>query len=314
MSSDAKVDIGAGPRGWIAPMLATLVKPRALPEGWIYEPKLDGVRGIGSRDGSEVRIYSRNKLRIESNYPEVAERLREALPAGAIVDGELIATDPATGVPSFARLQQRMKRSNPPAALQREVPVEYSVFDLLALKGKPIVKLPWTERRALLEETLEDAGAVRLTPVLEGSFEDLFEAMVDAGFEGLMGKREASKYISGRSRDWVKLKPAQQGKFVIIGWTEPKGSRAGLGALLLGVKKNGALRYAGKVGTGFTDAMLRDLRKRLAPLEQKQPAVKGLRVPPSEKAHWVKPKMEATVGFSEWTNDELLRHPRLVKV
>ena len=155
---------------------------------------------------------------------------------------------------------------------------------------------------------------MRLTPVLEGSFEDLFEAMVDAGFEGLMGKREASKYISGRSRDWVKLKPVQQGKFVIIGWTEPKGSRAGLGALLLGVKKNGALRYAGKVGTGFTDAMLRDLRKRLAPLEQKQPAVKGLRVPPSEKAHWVKPKMEGTIGFSEWTNDGLLRHPRLVKV
>ena len=295
-------------------MLATLVEPRALRDGWIYEPKLDGVRGIASRQGDEVRIYSRNKLRVEGNYPEVAARLRAALPDGTIVDGELIATDPATGVPSFSRLQQRMKRANPPPTLQRDVPVEYSVFDCLALPGKRITRLPWTERRALLEESVEDLGAVRLTPVLEGTFDELFAAMVDAGFEGLMGKRAASSYRSGRSRDWVKLKPVQQGEFVVIGWTEPKGSRAGLGALLLGVKEHGTLRYVGKVGTGFTDAMLRELRKRLAPLERQRPAVAGLRVPATEKAHWVAPRLEAIVGYSEWTNDGMLRHPRLLSV
>ena len=304
----------AGPPGWVAPMLATLVKPVALPDGWIYEPKLDGVRGVASRQGGEIRIYSRNKLRIEGNYPEVAARLRKALPDGAIVDGELIATDPATGVPSFARLQQRMKRANPPAALQRDVPVEYSVFDCMVLGGKRVTARPWTERRALLEESVEDAGAVRLTPVLDGAFDELFSAMADAGFEGLMGKRAASSYRSGRSRDWVKLKPVQQDEFLIIGWTEPKGSRAGLGALLLGMKKDGALRYAGKVGTGFTEAMLRDLRTQLGPLERQRPPVKGLRVAASEKAHWVAPRLKAHVGFSEWTNDGMLRHPRLLSM
>jgi bifunctional non-homologous end joining protein LigD len=304
----------SGPRGWIAPMLATLVEPRALPDGWIYEPKLDGVRGVASRQGEDVRIYSRNKLRVEGNYPEVAARLRQAMPDGAIVDGELIATDPATGVPSFSRLQQRMKRANPLPVLVRDVPVEYSVFDCLALAGKRITRLPWTERRALLEQSVEDLGAVRLTPVLDGGFDDLFAAMVDAGFEGLMGKRAASSYRSGRSRDWVKLKPVQQGEFVIIGWTEPKGSRAGLGALLLGVKEDSALRYTGKVGTGFTDAMLRELQQRLAPLERQRPPVAGLRVPASEKAHWVTPRLRASVGFSEWTNDGMLRHPRLLGV
>lgn len=302
------------PRGWIAPMLATLVDPAPLPEGWIYEPKLDGVRALALRDGDDIRLYSRNQLRIDANYPEVVARLAAMMPDHSTLDGEILASDPGTGVPSFARLQQRMKRANPPRALQREVPVEYWVFDCPRLAGERLTTQPWHARRAALERALRDRGAVRLTPVLEGSFEELYRAACELGMEGLMGKRRAAPYRSTRSRDWVKLKCVTQQEFVVIGWTEPRGSRTSLGALLLGYREDGVLRYGGKVGTGFTRDTLAELLEVLEPLERRTPPVAGLRLPASERAHWVRPALVVQIGFAEWTPDGRLRHPRFLGV
>ena len=297
-------------RDWIAPMLATLVDAAPLPEGWIYEPKLDGVRAIVSRQSDGIHIQSRNHIRIERNYPEVVKALQRAIPSGAILDGEIVASDPRTGVPSFARLQQRMKRADPSPALQREVPVELWVFDCLRSGRSLLTSRPWAERRAMLERTVKEQRAVRIAPVLDGRFDELYGAACELGMEGLIGKRAEAAYRSGRSRDWVKLKCVSEQEFVIIGWTEPKGSRSGLGALLIGYHEGKQLRYAGKVGTGFSEPVLAGLSAELARLERKTPPVAGLSLPPRDGAHWVEPRLVVQVGFTEWTGDSMLRHPR----
>lgn len=297
------------PAGFVAPMLATLVDPAPLPSGWIYEPKLDGVRALASRRGDDILLFSRNAIRIEQNYPELVRDLRQTLPEGVIADGEIVASDPGTGVPSFSLLQRRMKQSDPSSELMREVPVEFWIFDLPVANRQSVASEPWGARRDRLEDLVGERGTVRLTPVLDGEFQELFDAACDVGMEGLIGKRKASRYRHGRSRDWVKLKCVRAQEFVVIGWTEPQSSRAGLGALVLGYHEGRTLRFAGKVGTGFSDATLKELRRALAPLERKTSPVPGLRLP-GDIAHWVRPSMVVHVGFAEWTPDGMLRHAR----
>lgn len=297
------------PAGFVAPMLATLVDPAPLPSGWIYEPKLDGVRALASRRGDHIVLFSRNAIRIEQNYPELVRDLRKALPEGVVADGEILASDPGTGVPSFSLLQRRMKQSDPSTELMREVPVEFWIFDLPVANRQSVASEPWSARRDRLEDLVEERGAVRLTPVLDGEFQELFDAACDVGMEGLIGKRTASRYRHGRSRDWVKLKCVRAQEFVVIGWTEPQGSRTGLGALVLGYHEGRTLRFAGKVGTGFSGATLKELRRALAPLERKTSPVPELRLP-GDVVHWVRPSMVVQVGFAEWTPDGMLRHAR----
>jgi len=299
--------------GWMEPMLATLVDPAPLPRGWVYEPKLDGVRCIAVREKAAVRLYSRNRKSLESAYPEIADALVAAVRVPAVLDGEVVAIDPATGISSFSLLQQRMQLRDVARARRSGVSVEYWVFDCLLLDGRDLRRLPLTERRRELEAALRPKGPIRLTPSFDEGFEALFETACRHGAEGLIGKRSASTYVAGRSRDWVKLKCVNNQEFVIGGWTDPAGSREGFGALLVGYfDETGALHYAGKVGTGFDTATLRTLSAALARRERRTSPFTGGTPPKERGAHWVTPSLVAQIGFSEWTHDDRLRHPRFL--
>lgn len=305
--------MAAGAPRWMEPMLATLVDPAPLPRGWVYEPKLDGVRCLAFRDKEGTRLFSRNRKSLEGAYPEIAEALMKAVRVPAVLDGEVVAIDPATGVSSFSLLQQRMQLRDAMRARRSGVPVEYWVFDCLFLDGRDLRRLPLVERRAELDAALEPAGPIRLTPTFDTGFEALFEAACRHGAEGLIGKRAASPYIAGRSRDWVKLKCVNNQEFVIGGWTDPAGSREAFGALLVGYfDEQGLLHYAGKVGTGFDNATLRTLGAALARRARRTSPFTGGAPPRERGAHWVSPTLVAQIGFSEWTHDDRLRHPRFL--
>jgi bifunctional non-homologous end joining protein LigD len=298
---------------WMEPMLATLVEPAALPRGWVYEPKLDGVRCLAVREKEDVRLYSRNRKPLEAAYPEIADAVRTAVRVPAVLDGEVVAIDPATGISSFSLLQRRMQLRDATRARRTGVAVEYWIFDCLFFDGRDLRRLPLTERRRALEGALRPKGPIRLTPSFDEGFEALFETACRHGAEGLIGKRAASPYSAGRSRDWVKLKCVNNQEFVIGGWTDPAGSREAFGALLVGYfDEKGALHYAGKVGTGFDAATLRTLGAALARRERRTSPFDGGSPPKERGAHWVTPSLVAQIGFSEWTHDDRLRHPRFL--
>jgi DNA ligase D-like protein (predicted ligase) len=272
--------------------------PFSDPE-WIFERKLDGIRCVAAKHGGRVTLRSRNDLPLEGRFPEVAEALAADPADGFVVDGEVVAFEgPNT---SFARLQQRG---------ERPVPVFFYVFDVLRHEGADVTALPLRERKALLRRTLTFADPLRYTVHRNGDGEALFAEACRRHWEGVIAKRANSPYRHGRSRDWLKVKCSAEQELVIGGFTAPKGSRTDLGALLLGYHDARGLRYAGKVGTGFTQATLRDLAARLRPLvRDTSPFADEVR---ERTATWVRPELVAQVGFSEWTRDGRLRHPRFL--
>jgi bifunctional non-homologous end joining protein LigD len=280
-------------------MKAVLTDDRFSDPGWTFERKLDGIRCIAIKDDRRVRLLSRNHLSLNERFPEIVEALDRDSATQFVVDGEVVAF--AGAQTSFARLQQRG---------ERPVPVFYYVFDILHLAGEDTTALPLRERKALLRRALSFHGPVRLTPHRNRDGEALFAEACRKGWEGLIAKRADSLYVHGRSRDWLKFKCSAEQELVIGGYTPPKGSRTELGALLLGYYEDGRLRYAGKVGTGFTRATLRDLAARLEPLRRDtSPFADAVR---ERGATWVEPRLVAQIGFSEWTRDGRLRHPRFL--
>src|SRR5690606_10856193 len=238
--------------GWMEPMLATLVEPKELPDGWIYEPQLDGVRCLAVHEKKAARLFSPHRKALDEAYPEIVDALAHAIDGTAVLDGEVVAIDPKTGVSSFSLLQRRMQLRDSVRARRSGVPIEYWIFDCLFLDGKDLRRLPLVERRTHLEaalgaigpESADGSGPTPLTPIFETGFEPLFETACRHGSEGLIGKRAASPYVGGRSRDWVKLKCVNNQEFVIGGWTDPAGSREAFGALLVGYfDGKGKLRY-----------------------------------------------------------------------
>ena len=296
---------------WIEPMLATLVDPVPLADGWIYEPKLDGVRVQARVADGRVTLRSRNRNRLDDAYPELCRALAQAARGDAILDGEVVATDPETGEASFARLQRRMQLRDPVRAARSGVAVELWLFDCMHWEGIDLRGRPLEERKLVLRDAVRWRGAVRWTPAIEGGFDRLYGDACARGAEGLVGKRLAAPYARGRSRDWVKLKCVRSQELVIGGWTEPRGSREGLGALLVGYYEGGKLRYAGKVGTGFDARTLADLTRALERIERADSPFDGDPAPPRD-ARWAQPRLVAQVGFGEWTEDRLLRHPRFL--
>src|SRR3954447_17463645 len=281
----------------VIPMKAVLTDDRFSDPEWIYERKLDGIRCIAIKAGQRVRLLSRNDLSLNGRFPEVVKALEDDPATDFVIDGEVVAF--AGAQTSFARLQQRG---------ERPVSVFYYVFDILYAAGSDVTALPLRERKALLRKALSFHGPVRLTPHRNRDGEALFREACRKGWEGLIAKRADAPYTRGRSRDWLKFKCSAEQELVIGGYTAPQGSRTDLGALLLGYFDDGRLRYAGKVGTGFTQATLRDLAGRLQPLVQDdKPFADEVR---ERGVTWVRPQLVAQIGFSEWTRDGRLRHPR----
>jgi DNA ligase D-like protein (predicted ligase) len=282
-------------------MKAVLTDERFSDPDWIFERKLDGIRCVASKSGGDVRLLSRNELDLNGRFPEVAAALRDDPADELVLDGEVVAF--ARGNTSFERLARRGRQ---------RVSVFLYVFDLPFVDGRDVRELPLLERKRLLRRALGFHGPLRLTPYRRRNGEALYEEACRKGWEGLIAKRADSVYTSARSRDWLKMKCSAEQELVVGGYTAPKGSREELGALLVGHFEDGRLRYAGKVGTGFDRATLRDLAKRLRPLgRDDSPFADEVR---GRTTTWVEPRLVVQVGFSEWTRDGRLRHPRFLGV
>ncbi len=288
-------------------MLATLTEERFSRPDWIFERKLDGVRCLAHRDErGTVRLLSRRDQDMSRTYPEIADALAAQAANDIVVDGEVVAF--AGRRTSFERLQGRLGLTDPDAARATGIGVFYYVFDVLHLAGCDTRRLPLMSRKKLLRAALPFADPLRYTTHRRAAGEEAFRAACERGDEGVIAKRAAAPYAGGRSKDWLKFKCVRDQEFVIGGWTDPKGARSAFGALLLGYYDGDRLRYAGKVGTGFGAAMLRRLG---AGLSARQVDSSPFADPIRERgAHWVRPELVAQIGFTEWTRDGMLRHPR----
>jgi DNA ligase D-like protein (predicted ligase) len=293
---------------WFEPQLATLTRERFSDPNWLYERKLDGERCIAYRDGDRVRLMSRNRKQVNGTYPELVAAVSGQPAAQFVVDGEVVAF--RSNATSFSELQQRLGVRNPGQQLMRDVPVYYYLFDVLYADGQDVRRLPLRERKQTLRRLLSFGGPVRYTVHRNRDGQAYWAHACQRGWEGVIAKRADAPYRPGRGRDWLKFKCENSQEFVIGGFTDPRGSRAGLGALLIGYyDDSGALAYAGKVGTGFDDAMLARLHSELSGLELSEPAFARGTLPRSG-VHWVEPRLVGQVVFSEWTTAGQLRHPR----
>jgi len=299
---------------WTEPMLAKLTHDPFSDEGWVYERKLDGVRCLvfrsgGGSGGGGVRLVSRTRHAMNDTYPELAEAAAGLAGHELIADGEVVCF--RGGVTSFSRLQGRIGIEDPAEARRSGIKVYLYLFDLLHLAGRDTTRLPLRSRKGLLRRALRFDDPIRYTPHRNGEGEAFLEEACGRHWEGLIAKRADAVYHHGRSSDWLKFKCTHRQELVIVGYTDPEGERHGFGALLLGYHDKGRLRYAGKVGTGFDDAMLDRLSDRLGRLERQTPPLDDAAEAPDE-AHWVTPKLVGEVGFTEWTGDGRLRHPRFL--
>src|SRR6266699_2977619 len=255
---------------WLEPELATLTSDRFSDPGWIFERKLDGERCLAFRDGSGVRLLTRNKKEITATYPEVAAALAGQPDIDFVADGEIVAFE--RGRTSFARLQQRMQVAEPEPELISAVRVYFYLFDLMFVGGHDIRRLPLRERKGLLRQLVSFTGSLRFTAHRNTYGEAFWRHACRWGWEGLIAKRADALYRAGRSRDWLKFKCENAQEFVIGGYTDPRGARTHFGALLLGYHDpQGRLIYAGKVGTGFNEATLASLGRLLREVERGEP-------------------------------------------
>ena len=295
---------------FVAPMLASPATELPLGDGWSYEMKWDGVRAIAMVGPNSVELRSRAGNEITLAYPELQALGPGLDPTLAVLDGEIVAFD-EDGRSNFGRLQSRMHLRDPTtvARIAPLVPVTFLIFDLLWFDGHRLNELPHVERRALLDR-LGPRGAAWDTPPngLDGSAAFLTSARL--GFEGVVAKRLDSTYEPGRrSNSWRKIKHDRRQEFVIGGWVPGQGGRANrIGALLLGVyDAEGALRYVGRVGTGFTQVEIDRLGEELSARPSRDSPFTDHDVPPD--ARFVEPQLVAEVRFTEWTAHHHLRHP-----
>jgi bifunctional non-homologous end joining protein LigD len=283
-------------------MLATLSREAVVGPEWVYEEKYDGIRAIAQRRDRRVRLISRNGNDITAGFPEIARGL-EALPGGdLVIDGEVVALDPA-GVSRFQLLQRRGMAGG------SSVPQRFAAFDVLSREGRSLLRAALAERRRELESLLGGAsGPVFISRRLPRDGRAAYEIAQREGWEGIIAKDERSAYIPGaRSDRWRKVKVRRQAEFVIGGYTPPAGSRTHLGSLLVGLYDGDRLRYVGAVGTGFTHATLADVEQRLRPLHRASPPF--VPAPRVSDATWVSPELVAQIAYAEWTADGKLRHP-----
>ena len=297
---------------FVEPMKAQLVDS-IRPGDWVYEIKFDGYRALALRGGRETRILSRNQKNLGKKFPEITSSIAVLDVQDAIIDGEIVALDDK-GRPSFQLLQGY------DIGLVRP-PIVFYAFDLLRLNGEDLRGLPIEERKAKLAALLKNPlPAIRYSASFTENIDELLNRVRELSLEGLIGKRAGSRYDSKRSGAWIKIKLYQQGSFVIGGYTQPAGERKHMGALLVGVYENGKLKFAGRVGTGFSEKLLKALSLELNKIAVKScpffnlPATgrgldPGLTVTEMKRCIWVNPSMVCEVKFTEWTRDDRLRQP-----
>jgi bifunctional non-homologous end joining protein LigD len=298
----------------VPPMLATAGRLPREQDGWAFEVKWDGVRAIASWRAGRLRIESRNLNDVSARYPELRALGRQLGSREAVLDGEIVAFD-EQGRPSFGRLQRRMHVTSESAArrLAQQVPATYVIFDVLYLDGRSTMELPYRERRALLEQ-LGLAGSAWQAPApYLGDGRDFLNVSTAHGLEGIVAKRLDSPYRPGeRSAAWLKLKNLARQELVIGGWLPGKGRRTGqIGALLMGYHEReagDALRYAGRVGTGFDERDLEQLAAELAARRSRRSPFAKRGIQPPREARFVKPQLVAEIEFSHWTRARILRH------
>jgi len=298
------------PPDGLRPMLATLATTLPVGHDWAYEMKWDGVRALGVIEDASLRLSSRNGNDVSVAYPEVGALAAQLGPAAAVLDGEIVAADDE-GRASFQRLQSRMHLRDPSAIARvaRTAPVAYMILDILWFDGNLVTGADYRQRRALLHE-LELRGPAWQTPPESADGAQAYAISRDLGFEGVVAKRVDSIYEPGRrSPAWRKVKHLLRQEFVVGGWVSGQGARADrIGALLVGyADANRVLRYAGKVGTGFTDAELERLAGLLAPIAAPTNPFADPGVP--RDAHFVEPALVAEIRFTEWTASGRIRHP-----
>jgi bifunctional non-homologous end joining protein LigD len=290
-------------------MLAELGDRPFSRAGWLFEIKYDGFRLLAAREEGKPKLLYRRGSNATALFPDVARALAQ-LPIGELVmDGEVVVHDDE-GRPSFQRLQKRTQLTRA-ADIERatvELPAVLHLFDLLAFEGWDLRGLPLTKRKALLQQLLPRAGPLHYADHVETDGEAMFAGIRDLGLEGLVAKRADSPYVGGRSSDWVKLRLEKTGDFAIVGYTAPKRGRVGVGALHLAVHDGESLRYAGRVGTGLSDAQLDEIRGELDAHRQKAPPFAGP-APGGGDHVWAQPTRVCEVRFKEWTDDGYLRHP-----
>ncbi|HEV8645499.1 MAG TPA: non-homologous end-joining DNA ligase, partial [Burkholderiales bacterium] len=300
--------------GKLAPMLAEIGDAPFNHGEWMWEPKLDGYRVLAFIDERGVRLRSRRGLELAAAFPGLAAELGKQAVRGMILDGEIVAFD-AGGKPSFAALQNRvqLKTEQEIAAADRTSPAVFYCFDLLYFAGIDLRKAPYRERRRYLAQCLLPSPLAQLVHASEDGIA-LHAAALASGFEGVIGKRKDSRYEAGRrSPSWLKIKPTQSADFVVGGYTRGKGSRAPLGALLVGYWDKGKLRFASHVGSGFDERTLPEVKARLEPLKRST-------CPFAEKPEvnapttWVEPEVVAEVSFQSWTEDGSLRAPVFLRL
>ncbi len=289
-------------------MLATLTDRRDFGDDWLLERKLDGERCVARKVGSDVRLESRTGKDLTSTYPEVSSAVAAQRHRDLLLDGEVVAFDGEQT--SFTRLQQRLGVARPSKELVANYPVVYCVFDLLEADGEDLTSRPLVERRSRLM-MIRSSPAVQHTEAWRDNAQRRFADACRSGWEGLIAKRADAPYVAGRSKDWLKLKCVWEQEFVVGGYTDPGGSRSDFGALLVGYYEQGNLRYAGKVGTGYSNATLHELGGRLRELQMAEPSFVDAR-PVPRGTHWTRPVLVAQIGFAEWTTDGRLRQPRFL--
>jgi bifunctional non-homologous end joining protein LigD len=297
-----------GRPGFVEPQLATLVDTGPVGPDWVHEVKFDGYRIECLIDRGTVRLFTRKGNDWTARFPGVARAALGLRVEQALLDGEVVALLP-DGRSSFQLLQERLG-ADPPGEMI------YHAFDLLHLNGADLRRLPLLERKQRLRAALgvraRRAGTIRYSEHVTGRSDTVLAEACRQGLEGVVSKQGGAPYSSGRTRTWLKLKCLNRQEFIVVGFTEPKGGRVGIGALLLAVREERKrLRYVGRVGTGMSDAMLADLRSRLVSLVRAASPVDN---PPRQRAgvRWVEARLVVEVAFTEWTRDGLLRHPALV--
>ena len=310
------------PKNAYSPMLAAAGSEADLGDDldeWAFEMKWDGMRALAYVSVAEqsVRLVTRNGHDVTASYPDlVADLLAALTPApetdAAVLDGEIVAVD-KRGRPDFGLLQTRMKltEARAVASAARKAPVQFMLFDLLELNGRSLTGLTYTARRNRLEATVTATGSTQVPPRFDGDFAEAFRTSRRLSLEGVMAKRQDGRYTVGRrSRDWVKIKHFRTQEVVVGGWRPGRGNRSGaIGSLLLGVPTEGGLRYVGRVGTGFGERDLADIRSRLTRLVRKTTPFSDIPATDAQSAVWVRPTLVAEVEFAEWTATGRLRQP-----